>query len=42
MRERSDHIFDKLVKKIDRISIAKFNNVTEIDTGCNLTLKDYN
>lgn len=42
MKERSDYIFDKLIKKIDRISITKFNNMTDIETGCNLTLKDFN
>lgn len=42
MKERSDYVFDKLMKKIDRVSITKFNNVSEVETGCNLTLKDFN
>lgn len=27
---------------IDRVSITKFNNISEVETGCNLTLKEFN
>ena len=39
MNERSEYIFDKQIKGIDRLSITKFNSNIELETLCKLTLK---
>jgi hypothetical protein len=42
MKERSDYIFDKQIKDIDRLSISKFSSNIELDILCKLTFKSKN
>lgn len=40
LKERAGYLFDKLVKKTDRVSIVKFNTGEGIKIECNLILKE--
>ena len=39
LRERSEYLFDKLIKKWDRLSLIQANSEIGAQTLCNLTLK---
>jgi hypothetical protein len=40
--ERSSYLFDKLVKKFDRVSFVQANRESGFLTHCSLTLKESN
>lgn len=42
VRQISQHVFNKLIKSHDRLSIIKFNCEIYLETTCNLTLKEAN
>jgi hypothetical protein len=39
LRERSEYLYDKLIKKFDRVSLIQANSEIGAQTLCNLTLK---
>jgi hypothetical protein len=41
-KDQLHHIYDKLIKKTDRVSIMKYNTNTGVTVECGLMLKETN